>query len=153
MRKELNEAETRAELIDPALAEAGWGQVEAKRYCERLQVRFAYSTNGKKIYRADLETGAEGYVERYPAPDELWQETYTTQNSWRDRFAAVPFEDRGGTWEPRYYQHNAISTALGAITEGKDRILLTLATGTGKTAIAFQLSWKLFIGFQEYLYQ
>ena len=65
-------------------------------------------------------------------------------NAWRDRFAAVPFEERGGTWQTRYYQHNAIENALEAIAAGKQRILLTLATGTGKTAIAFQIAWKLF---------
>ncbi|MBN4056829.1 DEAD/DEAH box helicase family protein [bacterium AH-315-J21] len=195
----MNEAETRAELIDPALADAGWGKVDgsrvrrevialgrllgagkrskeevadyvlvyrghklavieakrvdlpdteglaqAKRYSEKLQVRFAYSTNGKGIYRADLENGAEGYVERYPTPDELWAETFAEENRWRDLFATVPFEDKGGSWETRYYQHNAINRALEAIASGEDRILLTLATGTGKTCIAFQLAWKLF---------
>ena len=63
---------------------------------------------------------------------------------WRDRFAEIPFEDRGGTWGARYYQDNAINNALEAIADGKKRILLTLATGTGKTFIAFQLAWKLF---------
>jgi type I restriction enzyme R subunit len=63
---------------------------------------------------------------------------------WRDRFAAVPFEDKGGTWQGRYYQDIAITRVLEAIGSGQDRILLTLATGTGKTFIAFQLAWKLF---------
>jgi type I restriction enzyme R subunit len=65
-------------------------------------------------------------------------------NAWRDRFAAVPFEDKGGTWQGRYYQDIAIARVLDAIAAGRDRILLTLATGTGKTFIAFQLAWKLF---------
>ena len=195
----MNEAETRAELIDPALRAAGWGVVadsrtrrevicpgriegagrrgkaeiadyvltfrnhklavieakardkgdtegvgQAKAYAEKLQTRFAFSTNGRRIYQIDMETGTEGYVERYPTPDELWAEVFKTPNAWRDRFAAVPFEERGGNWEPRYYQHNAIENALEAIATGKQRILLTLATGTGKTAIAFQIAWKLF---------
>ena len=199
MTQDLNEAETRAELIDPALAEAGWGKVEgsrvrrevitlgqltgggkrgkqdiadyvlvyrgqklavieakkvslpdteglaqAKRYAVKLQTRFAYSTNGIGIYRADMKSSDEGNVSGYATPDELWNETFTEQNSWRDRFADVPFEDKGGSWEARYYQHNAINKALEAIASGKDRILLTLATGTGKTFIAFQLAWKLF---------
>ena len=59
-------------------------------------------------------------------------------------FLHIPFEDKGGTWEARYYQHNAINQTLKAIADGKDRILLTMATGTGKTFIAFQLAWKLF---------
>src|SRR5690554_2860225 len=91
-----------------------------------------------------METGEEGRVDAFPSPEELWQATFAEQNTWRERFGAVPFEDKGGFWEPRYYQHNAITRALEAIAEGRDRILLTLATGTGKTAIAFQIAWKLF---------
>src|SRR5690606_12165743 len=63
---------------------------------------------------------------------------------WRERFADIPFEDRGGAWEARYYQHNAINKVLEAISRGDERILLTIATGTGKTFVAFQLAWKLF---------
>lgn len=195
----MNEAETRAELIDPALRAAGWGVVadsrvrremiapgriegagrrgreeiadyvltfrnhklavieakaaskgdtegvgQAKAYATKLQARFAFSTNGKRIYRIDMETGEEAYVPRYPTPDELWAEVFKTPNEWRNRFAAVPFEERGGTWQTRYYQHNAIENALEAIAAGQQRILLTLATGTGKTAIAFQIAWALF---------
>jgi type I restriction enzyme R subunit len=63
---------------------------------------------------------------------------------WRDKFAEVPFEDLNGTKELRYYQHNAVKKFLEALCKGQDRILLTLATGTGKTFIAFQIAWKLF---------
>jgi type I restriction enzyme R subunit len=91
-----------------------------------------------------METGAEGYIESYPTPEELWQRAFAKPNSWRDRFAAIPFEERGGAWQTRYYQHNAIENALEAIAAGKQRVLLTLATGTGKTAIAFQIAWALF---------
>jgi type I restriction enzyme, R subunit len=195
----MNEAETRAELIDPALKAAGWGVVEAsrvrrevitlgrlqgagkraaqdiadyvltyrnhklavleakrrdlpdtegvgqaKKYAEKLQARFAYSTNGDGIYQIDMKTGAEQYVPQYPSPEDLWNLVFAKENAWRDRFANVPFEDRGGTWQVRYYQHNAIENALEAIANGRNRILLTLATGTGKTFIAFQLAWKLF---------
>ncbi len=195
----MNEAETRAELIDPALKAAGWGVVEAsrvrrevitlgrlqgagmraaqdiadyvltyrnhklavieakrrdlpdtegvgqaKKYAEKLQARFAYSTNGVGIYQVDMTTGAEQYVTQYPTPDELWNRVFAEQNVWRDRFAAIPFEDKGGYWQARYYQDIAIRRVLEAIAAGQDRILLTLATGTGKTFIAFQLAWKLF---------
>jgi len=199
----LNEAETRAELIDPALKAAGWGVVEgarvrreypitqgrlqgggrrgqplsadyvliyknkklavieakrrnlsdteglpqAKDYADRLHIRLTYATNGKGVYEVDMKTGKEGYIDdlpAFPTPDELWARTYPAKNNWRDRFSAVPFEDRGGTWQPRYYQDNAIEKTMDAIASGKDRILLTLATGTGKTAIAFQIAWKLF---------
>lgn len=195
----MNEAETRAELIDPAIKAAGWGVVEqsrvgrevitlgrlqgagkrakqdiadyvlyykghklgvveakardkadtegaqqAKRYATMLQTRYAYSTNGLKLYQINMQTGEEKYVDRYPSPQELWDLTFGNVNEWRERFGDVPFEDGGGKWQPRYYQHNAINKTLEAVAHGKDRILLTLATGTGKTSIAFQLAWKLF---------
>ena len=78
------------------------------------------------------------------APDELWHLTFAEPNAWRDRCAAVPFEDRGGYFQGRYYQEIAVERALAAIAAGQQRILLTLATGTGKTFIAFQIAWKLF---------
>lgn len=195
----MNEAETRAELIDPALKAAGWGVVDgsrvrrevitlgrlqgggqrakqdiadyvltyrgqklgvieakrrslpdtegvgqAKKYAEKLDVRYAYSTNGEGLYQIDMETGTEGHIPHYPSPDELWNLTFSEANEWRDRFSDVPFEDRGGQWQARYYQDIAIKKTLEAIAAGSDRILLTLATGTGKTAIAFQVAWKLF---------
>lgn len=80
----------------------------------------------------------------FPTPDELWNLTFAEANEWRDRFAAVPFEDRGGYFQGRYYQDIAIDRVLEAIAAGKSRILLTLATGTGKTFIAFQIAWKFF---------
>ncbi|HZV88593.1 MAG TPA: DEAD/DEAH box helicase family protein [Candidatus Binatus sp.] len=161
----MNEAETRADHIDPALKAAGWGVVEhsrirreypitlgrlegfgrrskplsadyilvhrntklavleakawdeslteglgqAKNYADKLAIRFAYSSNGRGLYGADMETGKEG-----------------------------------GFYQGRYYQDIAIDRVLEAIAAGRDRILLTLATGTGKTFIAFQIAWKLF---------
>jgi len=195
----MNEAETRADLIDPALREAGWGVVsesrtrreviapgrimgkgkrarplscdyvlvyrntklatieakaatksytegvaQAKDYAARLLTPFAFATNGKQIYRIDMATGAEALIDAFPTPQQLWDETFVTTNAWRDRFAAVPYETSGGRFDPRYYQHNAIERTLAAISQKRDRILLTLATGTGKTAIAFQIAWKLF---------
>jgi type I restriction enzyme, R subunit len=196
----VNEAETRAELIDPALRAAGWGMVEgsriqreypithgriqgagkrgkaeiadyvlvyrntklavieakalgkhysegvaqAKGYAQKLAVRFTYSTNGQAIYAIDMRSGAEGDVASFPSPEQLWEQTFSEQNEWRERFAAIPFEDKGGTWGARYYQDIAISRVLEAIAAERQRILLTLATGTGKTFIAFQLAWKLF---------
>ena len=196
----MNEAETRAEYIDPALVAAGWGVVngsrirreypitlgrleghgrrgkpliadyvliyrntklavveakawdepltlavaQAKGYAEKLAVRFAYSTNGQGIYGIDLQQGTEGQVTDYPAPEVLWDWTFAQKNVWRDRFAVIPFEDRGGYYQSRYYQDIAIERVLAAIADGRERILLTLATGTGKTFIAFQIAWKLF---------
>jgi type I restriction enzyme, R subunit len=196
----MNEAETRAEHIDPALKAAGWGVVEgsrirreypitlgriegygkrgkaltadyvleyrntklavveakawekpltegvgqAKDYAGKLAIRFTYATNGQGIYGIDMHTGVEGDLAQFPAPDDLWNLTFSVQNAWRNRFAAVPFEDRGGYFQGRYYQDIAVERVLAAIADGRERILLTLATGTGKTFIAFQLAWKLF---------
>ncbi len=131
--------EAKADSYSPT---EGLGQ--AKDYADLLRCRFAYATNGKRIYRVDMATGDEGYVDRYPTPQELWDETFAESNIWRDRFAAIPFEEKGGAWKMRYYQHNAIDAALEKIASSETRILLTLATGTGKTAIAFQLAHKLF---------
>jgi len=121
---------------------AGVGQ--AKDYASKLSIRFTYSSNGQGIYAIDMETGKEGETLTFPSPDELWNATFAVQNRWWDRFTAVPFEDKGGYWQGRYYQDIAIERVLKAISQGQDRILLTLATGTGKTFIAFQLAWKLF---------
>ena len=127
------------------------GVGQAKDYAERLQVRFTYSTNGLQIYCIDMQEGTEGDVTSYPTPDELWELTFGEQDKlqptsavWREKLLSVPFEDRSGTWQPRYYQENAITKVLEAISDNEPRILLTLATGTGKTAIAFQIAWKLF---------
>ncbi|MBS0181694.1 MAG: DEAD/DEAH box helicase family protein [Nitrospira sp.] len=196
----MNEAETRAEYIDPALKAAGWGVVEgsrilreypittgrieglgrrakpliadyvlvyrnhklavieakawdehvtegvgqAKNYAGKLAIRFTYATNGQGIYGIDMETGREGEVAHYPGPEALWNLTFAAPNEWRDRFAAVPFEDKGGSHPSRYYQDIAVERVMQAVAEGEPRILLTLATGTGKTFIAFQIAWKLF---------
>jgi type I restriction enzyme R subunit len=210
----MNEAETRAELIDPKLKACGWGVIEgskilreynitagkiqtgggrskkiiadyvlvykgiklavveaksddlgvgegvaqAKQYADKLKLETTYSTNGKEIYSICMKTGAEGLVANYLTPEELWNKTYPSTGSgntsdiersrnaevWREKFADVPFEDKSGTWQLRYYQEIAVRNTIEAIANGKERILLTLATGTGKTAIAFQIAWKLF---------
>src|SRR5438552_2091805 len=196
----MNEAETRAEHIDPALKAAGWGVLEgsrirreypiapgrieghgrrgnpltadyvleyrntklavveakaldeevsegvaqAKNYAGKLAVRYTYSTNGRGIYGIDMETGQESDVSAFPSPDELWDRTFAEANAWRDRFAAIPFEDKGGSHPSRYYQDIAVERVMQTIAEDRQRILLTLATGTGKTFIAFQIAWKLF---------
>lgn len=206
----MNEAETRAELIDPKLKDCGWGVIEgskvlreynitagkiqtggirskkltadyvlvykgiklavieaksdelgvgegvaqAKQYAEKLQLETTYSTNGKEIYIICMKTGAEGLVTNYLTPEELWNKTYPNSNKtgeivsledvWREKFSNIPFEDKSGTWQLRYYQELAVKNTMEAIAQNKQRILLTLATGTGKTAISFQISWKLF---------
>ena len=196
----MNEAETRAELIDRKLNDCGWGGVEgskilreynitagkiqtggirgkktiadyilvykgiklavieakriglavgegvaqAKQYAEKLNLETTYSTNGKEIYSICMKTGTEGLVANYLTPEELWNKTFAVQNEWREKFANVPYENKSGTWQLRYYQEIAVKNTLEALANNKERILLTLATGTGKTAIAFQIAWKLF---------
>lgn len=196
----MNEADTRAEYIDPKLKESGWGAVEgskilrefhitdgriqvggtrgkaeiadyilvyknrkigvveakadteevgegvaqAKAYAAKLHIDYTYSTNGKSIYEISMKSGREGDVATFPTPDELWNKTFSDQNEWKEKFDAVPFEDGGTGKKPRYYQELAVNNAMNAIAEDKNRVLLTLATGTGKTFIAFQIAWKLF---------
>ena len=204
----MNEADTRAELIDPLLKDAGWGVVEgslvrrefkitngeikpggiragiiradyvliyknrklavieaksdelpvsdgvqqAKDYAQKLKILTTYSSNGKKIYginyskneQGEMFITSEGEVDKYPTPDELWDKTFKDKNEWSSKFDAIPFEPFKGSREPRYYQEIAINNALDAIADKQQRILLTLATGTGKTVIAFHITWKLF---------
>lgn len=121
------------------------GVGQAKDYATRLGSRYAYASNGLNWYQIDMANGAEGDMNLpFPTPDELWDRTFADQNIWRERFGAVDFETDGGKWELRYYQHNAVNAALEALAKGDRRILLTLATGTGKTSIAFQIAWKMF---------
>jgi type I restriction enzyme R subunit len=201
----MNEAETRAELIDPKLKACGWGVVDgskilrehnitdgkiqtgggrgkreiadyvlvykgiklavveaksnelevgegvmqAKKYAEKLSIETTYSTNGKAIYQIFMNTGEEGLVTDFLSPEQLWSKTFpetgqSAVSDWREKFANVPFEDKSGTWQLRYYQEIAVQRVVEAIANNRNRILLTLATGTGKTAIAFQIAWKLF---------
>lgn len=127
------------------------GVAQAKHYADMLKVRFTYSTNGKQYYEIDMFSGVEKEIDTLPTPEELWNRLYVQEKQekpdvyeWKQKLLSTPLESKGGAWQPRYYQQNAIEKALDAIAEGKQRILLTLATGTGKTAVAFQISWKLF---------
>lgn len=122
------------------------GVEQAKKYAAAMNIRYTYSTNGDKIWAIDMDAKigdiAEGFVDKFPTPDELWQMTFPDKNDWRDKFNLEPFNREGGK-QPRYYQENAVNAVLDAVSKKIDRILLTLATGTGKTYIAFQICWKL----------
>ena len=120
------------------------GRGQAYDYATRIGARFAYCTNGLRYHEIDMRTAVEREVDAVPPPSELWERCYPTGNAWRDRFGQVPFETDGGKWQPRYYQAGAVNAVLEAMADGDKRILLTLATGTGKTSIAFQIAWKLF---------
>ena len=119
------------------------GVPQAKEYAERMNIRFTYSCNGDKIWAIDMQTGKEGFVKAFPTPQELWNRLYPEKNPLRDKLNAVPFNRDGGK-SPRYYQEIAVNNVMDAISRKQDRILLTLATGTGKTYIAFQICWKIF---------
>ena len=196
----MNEADTRAELIDKQLEAAGWktggevrvsrehninageirsggirtgqlkadyvlayrntklavveaksdevdvheGVAQAKLYAQKLRLQTSFAANGKSIYQVDHATGEEGEVLAFPSPQELWQRTMGEANDWLQRFNTVPYEDKGGMKRLRYYQEIAVNRAMEAIANDSRRLLLTLATGTGKTFIAFQVAWKLF---------
>src|SRR5262249_38956812 len=104
------------------------------------------ATNGKRIIEFDLTTGQEQEVDTFPSPMDLWNRFRAFKGldpSYEDKLL-VP--SHTGDKVPRYYQQIAINRALEAILQGKRRVLLTLATGTGKTDIAFQISWKLWNG-------
>ena len=198
----MNEAETRAELIDKQLESVGWitnaekdvsvrreyiindgeilpsgsrklqlkadyvleykntklavieaksikvdvseGVAQAKDYAQKLQLSTSFAANGKDIYEINHANSTEDKIDNFPSPDELWNRTYEGGNEWQNKFNNVPFEDFNGTRSPRYYQEIAVRRAIEAIANNKQRLLLTLATGTGKTFIAFQIAWKLF---------
>jgi len=118
--------------------------MQAKIYAEKLKIRYTYTTNGHEVYEIDMVSGAEQKIEKFPTPDELWHRVHTDENDWRDKFNAIPFESVGGTRGARYYQEIAVRNVMNSVAQEKNRILLTLATGTGKTFIAFQIVWKLF---------
>ena len=118
------------------------GNAQAIEYAAKLQIPYAYSTNGQKIRQINMLTGEEKDVEKYPRPEELLASLKEPVNEWRDEFRSVPFENKGQS--VRYFAQLAVEKTLDSIASGEKRILLTLATGTGKTRIAFHIAWKLF---------
>lgn len=119
------------------------GLQQAIDYANKLRVRFVYSSNGKQTYEFDLETGKGDYIEFYPTPDELEKRYSGEITDLSQELRNIPFHLEGAM-QPRYYQELAVHAATDAIGQGKSRILLTLATGTGKTFIAFQIVHKIF---------
>jgi type I restriction enzyme R subunit len=131
--------EAKADYRKPA---DGLGQ--AKEYAQILGLKFAYSTNGHGIVEHDFTTGLENTLEAFPSPDELWQRLKHGENipSQIVERLLTPYYHLSGK-SPRYYQEIAINSAIRAILQGQKRVLLTLATGTGKTVVAFQICYKL----------
>jgi len=118
------------------------GTAQAIEYAHKLQTPYAFSTNGRKIRQINMLTGEERDVEEYPSPEKLLASLKEPFNEWRDEFRTVPFENKGQS--VRYFAQLAVEKTLDSIAMGDKRVLLTLATGTGKTRIAFHIAWKLF---------
>jgi type I restriction enzyme R subunit len=128
----------------PEYKTPGEGLQQAKDYAEILGLNFAYATNGHGIIEFDYTTGVEREIDTFPTPDELWARLCGEQQlapDQADRLLTPGYTLSGKT--PRYYQSIAINRTVQAILQGKRRILLTMATGTGKTLVAFQVCWKL----------
>jgi type I restriction enzyme R subunit len=193
----LTESDTRAQHVDPALANSGWEShlirrefqitagrmlgagkrsqptiadyvlvykgkrvalIEAKKWdlpytegvgqairdAQKLCLPFAFSTNGQKIRQINLLTGKEEDVAAFPTPEELWDLIDEPVNKLRDEFRSIDYASRSGTEQVRYFHQLAVESVLDGIAKGDKRLLLTLATGTGKTRIAFHIAWKLF---------
>ena len=195
----MSEQDTRRQLIDPKLKEAGWEVVEGssiiteryftngrltqsgrqaksrfdyvliyknvklavveakkagmsygdavgqvKDYNDQLKLPFAYATDGNEIRQMHYVGDAchETDVDNFLSPEEMYQQAFAENNEVEDALGQIPFNKSGGK-EPRYYQELAVNKAISALGRGKEKILLTLATGTGKTYIAFQIVWKL----------
>lgn len=196
MVKNISEADTRANYIDPKLIESDWtsdniereyyftdgrkllgnkrgkrlfldyllkfnninlGLIEAKKsndhptkglqqaidYAEKLRIDFVYSSNGKQIYEFNRAIGKGDYIEKFPTPQELYNKLYGKNIELKKQLHNIPFY-LTGAMRPRYYQEIAVNKVLENIADEKKRILLTLATGTGKTFISFQIVHKLF---------
>ena len=128
----------------------GGGMQQALRYAEALDVPFAFSSNGDAFLFHD-RTGSSSPIEKqigldeFPSPEELWRR----YRAWRgledesDRLALEPYHDDPAGKQPRYYQRVAIQRAVEAIARGQRRVLLVMATGTGKTFTVFQIIWRL----------
>ncbi len=128
------------------------GVAQAKLYADALKIRYTYSTNGDEIWFIDMGVknsqgeyiipSREHDIDHFHSPQDLWQMTFPDENFWRDKFNLCALNRSGGR-QPRYYQEIAINCVLAAVARQKKRILLTMATGTGKTYTAFQICWKL----------
>jgi type I restriction enzyme R subunit len=131
--------EAKANYLKPAT-----GLQQAKEYAEILGLKFAYATNGTGIVEFDFSTGKETEIDIFPTPQELWERLQQTEHLNKDQSERLlsPYFIEAGR-KPRYYQDIAINRAVQCILQDKKRILITMATGTGKTLVAFQICWKL----------
>jgi len=125
--------------------DAAEGMQQAKEYAEILGLKFAYATNGPHILEFDFTTGLEREIDRYPTPNELfcrWRQAEGLSDDAVAERLLAPYSVIAGK-TPRYYQEIAINRTVRALLQGRERVLLTMATGTGKTFVAFQIAWKM----------
>ena len=125
--------------------DAAEGLQQARDYAETLGLRFAYATNGTTLIEVDYTTGVERAVDTFPSPEELWRRLCTADGLTDPATVRKLLEPtRPDPSRPlRYYQEVAVNRAVRSVLSGRNRILLTLCTGSGKTAVAFQIAWKL----------
>lgn len=131
--------EAKAEYRTP-----GDGMQQAKEYATILGLKFAYATNGKGVLEFDFTTGLEREISEFPTPSELWSRLCASSkltDAEAERLLTAGYSVLGKL--PRYYQEIAINRVVQGVVQGKRRLLLTMATGTGKTLVAFQICWKL----------
>lgn len=127
------------------------GLQQAMTYAQMMGIPFAYSSNGDAFMEHDFLTGTERQIpmNQFPSPDELYERYKLGANNGSGLSAAEelviqqPYYTSQNTYSPRYYQRNAINRTVSAIAKGQDRILLVMATGTGKTYTAFQIVYRL----------
>jgi type I restriction enzyme R subunit len=121
------------------------GIQQAKEYAQILDLKFAYSTNGHGVVEHDFITGKETDLDAFPSPAELWQrlegQLGLPQEEQQKRFLSPSLPVPGKPL--RYYQEIAINRVIRALLRGQRRVLLNMATGTGKTDVAFHICWKL----------
>lgn len=125
----------------------GSGMQQAQDYAETLDIPFAYSSNGDGFLEHDFFTGKEREIsmDEFPSPAELY-ERYKQANNLdesKQKIIETPYYSDGSGKTPRYYQEIAINRTIKSVSEGQDRILLVMATGTGKTFTAGQIIWRL----------
>lgn len=126
----------------------GDGMQQALEYAEKLDVRFVFTSNGDNFLFHDRKLGSEKVVEldEFPSPEVLFNLQYSKDMETYPELKKIinePYYFGEGSYSPRYYQRIAINKTVEAIAKGKDRVLLVMATGTGKTFMAFQIIWRL----------
>ncbi len=119
------------------------GLQQVIKYGEKLKLKVVFSTDGKGFYQYDLLEGKGEHIQRFPSPEELYRKYVKREDTVTEQLLSQPFQFTSGK-KPRYYQEIAVNEALDAVSKGNKRVLLTLATGTGKTYIALQIVHKLF---------